>query len=432
MEERTIEVDVVSATGLKNVKTFGGHQTTYVVAYIVPQTKRSTKVDTSRGVNPTWNAKLTFLCDERILEKGGAHLTLEIYSQGVLSDTLIGKVSIPLYLPVASNANAGKSDGTPVEYSVRSVSGKERGLLKVGVKFGEKRTILKYAGTQPGLSYSQEYKKQSYPTASYGASDQHQKESYPPASYGTSNQQFYPGAFLNSGSAGSIYPRQPANVISPYPNSVSAGAVYPPPPPSSRKTESLTGYITSSGTTGVNVAAPPSSDSASSSSSEPVTAYPAMGYPVGGSYQPYNGQQYSPQGYPSQGYPNQSYPSQYYTQQPSYYAPAQQPYYSAPPKRHSSGSSGLGTGLLAADSQPQASQVSAVNNSEVFAVNNSQLRVPDSETTLPCTRILVHTSCTGSSSRNGMFHVEARMFSGLGVWGFRTVLFVWSAFWHSL
>ncbi|KAL2643028.1 hypothetical protein R1flu_010615 [Riccia fluitans] len=36
-----------------------------------------------------------------------------------------------------------------------------------------------------------------------------------------------------------------------------------------------------------------------------------------------------------------------------------------------------------------------------------------------------------AASRNGMFHVEARMFSSLGVCRFRTVLFVWSAFWNS-
>ncbi|KAL2622474.1 hypothetical protein R1flu_002679 [Riccia fluitans] len=357
MEERTIEVNVVSASGLKNVKSFGGHLSSFVVAYIVPQTKRSTKVDTKGGVNPTWNAKLNFLCDERVLEKGGAHLTLEIYSQGVLSDTLIGKVTIPLHLPVYSNGNAGKSGGTPVEYSVRSVSGKERGFLTVGVEFGEKRTILKYAGTQPGQAYSQEYKKQSYPRASYAASDQYQRQSYPPASFGISDHQFYPGANLNSnhqfypganlnlGFAGGVYPRQEADAISPYANSVNAGEVYPHPSPQ-RKSETLTGYSTTSGTTGVNVAVPPSSDSASSSSSEPVTAYPAIGYPVGGSYGQQH-QQYPPQGYPPQQYSNQSYPSQYYAQQTPYYASAQQPYYSAPPKRHSSGGSGVGTGLLA-------------------------------------------------------------------------------------
>ncbi|KAL3691407.1 hypothetical protein R1sor_005058 [Riccia sorocarpa] len=126
MEERTIEVNVLSATGLKNVKSFGGHQTSYVVAYIFPQTKRSTKVDHQGGLNPTWNSKLTFLCDERILEKGGTHLTLEVYAQGVLSDKLIGRVIIPLHLPVTSNRSSGKTDGTPVEYSVRTDSGGKR------------------------------------------------------------------------------------------------------------------------------------------------------------------------------------------------------------------------------------------------------------------------------------------------------------------
>ncbi|KAL3691414.1 hypothetical protein R1sor_005065 [Riccia sorocarpa] len=309
MEERTIEVNVVSATGLKNVKAFGGHQTSYVVAYIFPQTKRSTKVDHQGGLNPTWNSKLTFLCDDRILEKGGAHLTLEVYAEGVLSDKLIGRVIIPLHLPVTSNGSSGKIDGTPVEYSVRTDSGKERGFLKVGVKIGEKRTIQKYtAPQQQGLSYSQEYKKQSYP----------------PASYGASAQQFYPGAYLSSESAGSVYPRQNVDAISPYPNS---SLQVPSPFPSS-------------------------SDSAisSSSSSEPVTAYPVMGYPVGGNYQQYP--QYPPQvsadqQYPPQGYPNQSYPPPYYSQQAPYYQQAQQPYYTPPPPRYSSGGSGMGTGLLA-------------------------------------------------------------------------------------
>ncbi|KAG6554817.1 hypothetical protein Mapa_003400 [Marchantia paleacea] len=343
MEERTIEVNVVSASDLKNVKTFGGQQNSYVVAYIFPEQKRSTKVDAKGGLNPAWNSKLTFTCDERVLERGGSYLTLEIYSHGALSDKLIGTVSIPLQLPVSSDGSEPKMDAATMEYAVRRPSGKAKGHLKVSVKLGEKRTIQKYTGTHQGYSYSQDYKNSARPT-------------YPPATFGTASAgSYYPGNSAYAAPAGGVYPPQDfatpvaANPISPYSSSssYSSAAAYPPPPPP-KKSDSqpgITGYSTS-GTTGVTAAVPAypaslnpssaagvsSSTSASNSSSEPMTAYPAMGYPV-------------PTGYPTPQYGQQYAPPQYYAQQAPYYPPQPQPYYQKPPKRHGSGP-GFGAGLL--------------------------------------------------------------------------------------
>ncbi|BBN13047.1 hypothetical protein MPTK1_6g00390 [Marchantia polymorpha subsp. ruderalis] len=339
MEERTIEVNVVSASDLKNVKTFGGQQTSYVEAYIFPQQRRKTNVDTKGGLNPSWNSKLTLTCDERFLERGGSYLTLEIYSHGALSDKLIGTVSIPLHLPVTSDGSEPKTDASIEEYEVRRPSGKAKGQLKVSVKLGEKRTIQN-AGTQQGYAYSQDYKNQARPT-------------YPPATFGTASAgSYYPGNSAYAPPAGGVYPPQnygSLGPISPYASASPYGsaAAYPPPPPKKIDSETgITGYTTG-GTTGVNAsvpAYPPTSNppsaagasgstSAPNSSSEPVTAYPAVGYPV-------------PTGYPTPPQYGQQYaPPPYYAPQAPYYPPQPPQYYQKPPKR-SNGGLGLGAGLL--------------------------------------------------------------------------------------
>ncbi|KAL3691395.1 hypothetical protein R1sor_005046 [Riccia sorocarpa] len=141
MEERLIEVDVVSAAGLTKMRTFGRQQNAFVVAYILRTSKRVTEVDTKGGLNPSWNSKLVFICDERGLNSGKTQLTLEIYSRGVLSNKLTGTVSIPLHLSVSSRESTESRESGLAEYPILDISGKTKGLLKVRVKYGVKRNI---------------------------------------------------------------------------------------------------------------------------------------------------------------------------------------------------------------------------------------------------------------------------------------------------
>ncbi|CAM6087078.1 unnamed protein product [Calypogeia fissa] len=56
MEVRTLELNIISAQGLKKVSTFG-HDTCYAVAYVYSNDKKATGVDRDGGENPSWNSK---------------------------------------------------------------------------------------------------------------------------------------------------------------------------------------------------------------------------------------------------------------------------------------------------------------------------------------------------------------------------------------
>ncbi|KAL2623689.1 hypothetical protein R1flu_003894 [Riccia fluitans] len=138
--DRAIEVTIISASHLKKIKTLG-HQRSYVVAYIYENHKVSSKVDSDGGLNPNWNFRLTLDCDESLFVHHGTYLNFEIYNQGyfseVLSDTLIGSVAVPLRdleKDVRCHVEAAR-----MSFQVRRPSGKEKGVLNVAIKLGDRR-----------------------------------------------------------------------------------------------------------------------------------------------------------------------------------------------------------------------------------------------------------------------------------------------------
>ena len=96
MGEREIEVTVLSAQDLKNVKLSGGTMSPYVVAWIYPNMKVPSAVASRGGANPSWNSVVRLVCEEGLLAQGGAKMTVEIYHHGSFSNKLIGTVTIPL------------------------------------------------------------------------------------------------------------------------------------------------------------------------------------------------------------------------------------------------------------------------------------------------------------------------------------------------
>jgi hypothetical protein len=117
MDQREIEVTVLSAQDLKNVKLTGGAMSPYVVAWIYPNMKVPSPVSTKGGVNPTWNSVLRLVCEESLLQQGGANLTLEIFNHGSFSNKAIGTVRIPLS-SVSSKAAQGSSSTKTSSYQV--------------------------------------------------------------------------------------------------------------------------------------------------------------------------------------------------------------------------------------------------------------------------------------------------------------------------
>lgn len=116
MDQREIEVTVLSAQDLKNVKLSGGTMSPYVVAWIYPNMKVPSPVSTKGGVNPTWNSVLRLVCEESLLQQGGANLTLEIFNHGSFSNKAIGTVRIPLS-SVSSKAAQGSSSADSTKTS---------------------------------------------------------------------------------------------------------------------------------------------------------------------------------------------------------------------------------------------------------------------------------------------------------------------------
>jgi Ca2+-dependent lipid-binding protein len=103
-EQRELEVKIISAQDLKNVTTFG-KQSPFAVVWIHPSGKMTTPVATRGGVNPSWNAVVKVLCEQRLIDQGNGVMTIEILNTGSISNTQIGSVTVPLSQAIARDAD---------------------------------------------------------------------------------------------------------------------------------------------------------------------------------------------------------------------------------------------------------------------------------------------------------------------------------------
>lgn len=92
---RELEVTVLSAQDLKNVKLTGGSMNPYCVAWVYPHMKVAGAVNNGGGVNPTWNSTIKLQVEESLIEQGNANVTVEIYNHGKFSNKFIGSTVIP-------------------------------------------------------------------------------------------------------------------------------------------------------------------------------------------------------------------------------------------------------------------------------------------------------------------------------------------------
>ncbi|KAL2633675.1 hypothetical protein R1flu_005154 [Riccia fluitans] len=220
VEERTIDLTLISATDLKKCVKFG-KQTCYAVAYIYSKQRRQTRTDKDGGTDPSWNETVTLTCDEQQLLAGRLVITVEVYSVGTFSDKLIGSVAIPIS-DIAKDALGGKEakedkEGEEKEekdkekehapqylaFEVHRPSGKTKGVLNVAVKFGGKRTIQTYPSQPYGQSSSAAPPQASYP--GYPPAPGYPNQ-YPPQPYG--GPPGYPNQYPPQ--QGPYYPQQPA------------------------------------------------------------------------------------------------------------------------------------------------------------------------------------------------------------------------------
>ena len=130
-----LELNVISAQDLAEV---GRSMRTYAVAWVDPDRKLSTRVDSQSGTNPAWNDKFVFWIDEDFLYDDNSTITIDIYAIHWFKDIHVGTAHvladdiIPPSRP--SHNNNYKPQGMQfVGLQVHRPSGRPKGILNVGV-----------------------------------------------------------------------------------------------------------------------------------------------------------------------------------------------------------------------------------------------------------------------------------------------------------
>ncbi|KAJ7562088.1 hypothetical protein O6H91_03G054800 [Diphasiastrum complanatum] len=144
-EVRALEVHVVAAQDLKDVKLIGKMHT-YVVAWVDPVRKYSTQVDKQGGTSPVWNEKLIIPVEQRLLDLANGMLMLEIYSHGSLSTKKVGSAQIPI-------SEINRKNNQRMDYPVLRPSGKVQGTITISVLQGEQISVPAPAAAPPITAY---------------------------------------------------------------------------------------------------------------------------------------------------------------------------------------------------------------------------------------------------------------------------------------
>ncbi|KAI3445353.1 hypothetical protein Pfo_002018 [Paulownia fortunei] len=155
MEYRPLNITVISADGLKDVKLFS-KMDVYAEVSIAgyPQSKKRTFVDKNCGTDPKWNHRMEFIVDEPYLTKPGLSLLFQLKAERSFgSDKEIGSVTVPVHELFKPDSEA---EDRVVEYQLHTTSGKPKGSLKFSFRFGEKFTQqveAKHRADEPVTAY---------------------------------------------------------------------------------------------------------------------------------------------------------------------------------------------------------------------------------------------------------------------------------------
>ncbi|XP_054808000.1 uncharacterized protein LOC129310158 [Prosopis cineraria] len=126
-----LELNVISAQDLSPVSR---SMRTYAVAWIHPDRKLSTRVDTHGHKNPTWNDKFVFRVDEDFLYADTSAIMIDIYALHWFKDIHVGSVRVLIAnlipYPRRNNPSSGMRFGA---LQVRRPSGRPQGILNIGV-----------------------------------------------------------------------------------------------------------------------------------------------------------------------------------------------------------------------------------------------------------------------------------------------------------
>ncbi|KAG6582658.1 hypothetical protein SDJN02_20932, partial [Cucurbita argyrosperma subsp. argyrosperma] len=130
-----LEINLISAQGLKLPSNHFRPKQTYAVAWVDPSDRLRTRLDAIGGDNPTWNDKFLFRVSHEFLARETSGVSIEIYALGCFSDTLVGTVRFLIGNVIVSNDCTTTPAFTAVQ--VRRPSGRFQGVLNIGVMVNE-------------------------------------------------------------------------------------------------------------------------------------------------------------------------------------------------------------------------------------------------------------------------------------------------------
>ncbi|KAK6929705.1 C2 domain [Dillenia turbinata] len=127
-----LEINVISAQDLAPV---ARNMRAYAVAWVHPDRKLLTRVDTYGHTNPTWNDKFVFRVGDEFLKADTSAVMIEIYALHWFRDIHVGTVRILVsnVIPPMDGGSHGHPGMRFVALQVRRRSGRPQGILNIGV-----------------------------------------------------------------------------------------------------------------------------------------------------------------------------------------------------------------------------------------------------------------------------------------------------------
>ncbi|KAJ8423984.1 hypothetical protein Cgig2_030085 [Carnegiea gigantea] len=128
-----LEINLISAQDLAKVSR---SMKTYAMAWVHPDRKLTTRIDTNGATNPTWNDKFIFRVDDQFLKSDTSAVMIEIYAVHWFRDIHVGTVRVLVgnLIPPQTRAHNINHIGMRfVALQVRRPSGRPQGILNIGV-----------------------------------------------------------------------------------------------------------------------------------------------------------------------------------------------------------------------------------------------------------------------------------------------------------
>jgi len=124
-----LQINVISARDLASVSR---SMRTYALVWVNPARKMMTRVDLKGNNSPKWNDKFMFKVTPEFLNSSTATVSVEIYAESWIRDTIVGLVQVPACSITPANPNKSNAKRA-VALQVRRPSGRPQGILNIAV-----------------------------------------------------------------------------------------------------------------------------------------------------------------------------------------------------------------------------------------------------------------------------------------------------------